>query len=128
MNIRKRLAVATAAVAMTGGLAVTPALAASGGSAPAEAAAVTCKNQPTISTGGGKLDYKECWRKYKGKAQSSTQIWLKDTKADGKCAYGKVSIGSWSHTWKACPKGKNVDGAVSGWHNGGDARVELSVR
>ncbi|MEU0602289.1 hypothetical protein ABZ484_29255 [Streptomyces sp. NPDC006393] len=132
MNVRKSLAIASATVALGGGLALaapaaqaTPA--AHGGTA--ATAAMQCKQHKiTVPSDRGAVAYWECHRTYHGHKQASTQIWVYDKKADGKCVYGTVKIGGWRHTYKACPKGHNVSGARSGWHNGADAQVIMSIR
>lgn len=81
-----------------------------------------------ITARGGAVSYWECHRTHKGKKQSSTQIWVYDKKNDGKCVYARVKIAGWKHTYKACPKNHDVSGSRSGWHNGRDAQVRMSIK
>ncbi|MEV0278185.1 hypothetical protein AB0I22_17625 [Streptomyces sp. NPDC050610] len=131
MNAHKRIGLATSTALLGAGLALAPAAGAF--AAPASSAttsvAQTCKKHSiTVPSDRGAVAYNECHRTYKGKKQASTQIWVYDKKSDGKCVYGKVKIAKWSHTYKACPKNHNVNGARSGWHNGVDAQVTMSIR
>ncbi|MGW7368124.1 hypothetical protein ACWGI8_33070 [Streptomyces sp. NPDC054841] len=131
MNACKSLALATATVALGGGLALAPAAGAaeagSGGSA--AAAAPTCRQDSiTVPSDRGAVAYWECRRKVNNTWQSSVQIWVYDKKADGKCVYGHVKIGGWYKAYKACPQGNNVRGARTGWHNGYDAQVWMTIR
>lgn len=141
MNLTKSLALAAATMTLGGGLALAPAASAAPASPapaaarataaadPSTAAAPTCRRDSiTVPSDRGAVAYWECRRKYHGTWQSSTQIWVYDKKADGKCVYGTVKIGRWSKTYKACPAGHNVNGARSGWHNGYDAQVTMSIR
>ncbi|MEU4208516.1 hypothetical protein AB0F13_00705 [Streptomyces sp. NPDC026206] len=127
MNVRKSFALATATLALGGGLAVAPA--ASAAPASTGAASQSCRQDSiTVPSDRGAVAYIECRRNNHGTWQSSTQIWVYDKKADGKCVYGTVKIGNWSKTYKACPKGNDVRGERSGWHNGYDAQVTMSIR
>ncbi|MGK5636808.1 hypothetical protein ACSNOK_00550 [Streptomyces sp. URMC 126] len=129
MSVRRSAALAATTLMLGGGLAMAPAVQAAPASAGSTAAAQRCwQDSITVPSDRGAVAYWECRRKVGSTWQSSVQIWVYDKKSDGKCVYGDVKIGSWRKTYKACPKGNNVNGARTGWHNGYDAQVTMSIR
>ncbi|MEU6406990.1 hypothetical protein [Streptomyces sp. NPDC046985] len=74
------------------------------------------------------LRYVECHRTSGGRRQSSVALWLWDNKTDGKCASGYVAIGDqWGHSWAWCSTREHSPKLISGWHNGSDAHVYLTL-
>ncbi|MYS81594.1 hypothetical protein [Embleya scabrispora] len=89
---------------------------------PAQAApSAICSGDHVITTSGGRLSYTECTE------GNSSRVYghVKDTDADGQCAYAKVQIENWVKSWKACGEGA-VTNFDTGYHSGRNAKVWLS--
>ncbi|MCM6773507.1 hypothetical protein NDR87_08485 [Nocardia sp. CDC159] len=128
MNIRNRLAVGTATVALTFGLAAIPATAMPAYSSPADSASATkCADWKSVQLAGNVagMKYQECWRTYNGKKQASGAIYLWDNKSDGKEACGKITIGNWWRDWCWGNESHHSPKYISGWHDGSDAKFGL---
>lgn len=108
--------------------AATPATAATSGEVTAQACTTKEIYVPNKPNRIVSMRYSECRRTYNGVKQSSTAMWLWDNKeGDGKCAVGRVTIGSWKHKWQWCDATKPSPKYISGWHNGADAKVTLEA-
>lgn len=72
------------------------------------------------------MSYVECQRTYHGIRQSSVAMWLWDNKdGDGRCATALVTIGNWTYSPSWCDTKRPSPKFITGWHNGGDAKVTL---
>jgi hypothetical protein len=126
MNIRSRLVLASAGLALSGTLAAVPAADAFAGepSAPTASAAQSCWSGGTHTTGGAKMQYNECRRTYNGRTQTSITIRVEDTKTDGMCGWARGEIGNTQSsaytrvTARSCTTGGWSAWTRSGWWNG----------
>jgi hypothetical protein len=100
------------------------------GGATAASAAVTEGNVGTLAcypgsirTSGASVSYTEC------NNNGSSRVWgtVRDTDADGQCAYVTVAIGTFNQDYRVCGEG-NSAGFDTGYHGGNDAQVWLSER
>ncbi len=88
------------------------------------AALVKCSKAHTIRISKGYLTYVECWKKSGSARYTKVDGRVDDTKADGKCVYGKIRIGGHVQNEKDCGAGYN--NFHTGWKRGSDAKVTLS--
>lgn len=124
-GITRKLATLAVGVAIgTGLMGAVPAGAASG---QVQAQACSKARDIRVNNNAAGLRYIECHRGSGSKRESSTALWLWDNKHDGKCAIGRVRIGSWQHIWSWCDESHHSPKLISGWHRGADAKVYLSL-
>lgn len=121
MNIRNSVVLAAAGAALAGGLGFAP-VAAAAQAVPS--AGQSCWYGGTHKITGGRMQYYECRRTYKGKTQSSIKIRVGDTRTDGYCVRGRGDIGNSKKTAghrvyvQDCSTGGWTAWKRSGWWNG----------
>ncbi|GHG54475.1 hypothetical protein [Streptomyces griseocarneus] len=93
--------------------------------------AATCEGWKTITLPGAKVEYKECHRTHAGKRQSSVSLYVWD-KIYAAEPRARVVIGAWEATYTHFnPHAPNIPRSPkydTGWHNGSDAKVTLSIK
>ncbi|MEV5237927.1 hypothetical protein AB0K89_02145 [Streptomyces cinnamoneus] len=129
-NTFQRVGLGTAALILAGTAFGGTAHAADSVSRSAAAKAATCEGRRLITMPGGEVEYKECHRTYKGKRQSSVTLRVADHEYNAS-PKARVVIGKWEATYSHYnPGGPDTQWSEkyeTGWHNGSDAKVTLSI-
>ncbi|MCA6092091.1 hypothetical protein LE181_07950 [Streptomyces sp. SCA3-4] len=129
-NTFQRVGLGTAALVLAGTAFGGAAHAADFASTSAAAKQATCEGWRLITMPGGEVKYNECHRTYKGKRQSSVTLYVADH-AYNSSPRARVVIGAWEATYSHYnPGGPDTQWSEkykTGWHNGGDAKVTLSI-
>ncbi|WP_030749630.1 hypothetical protein [Streptomyces sp. NRRL F-5135] len=133
MNVRKRCALLTSALALT-----TVAAAAPMASAAPSGAAEACTAWRTIqvNNNAGAVKYRECDRYSGSNTQTRAEFYIWDNKHDGKAAQvytatGSNVNGSWKQSWEKyyywSDESKHSPKVNTGWHKGHDVKVLLKL-
>ncbi|MFI9202968.1 hypothetical protein [Streptomyces sp. NPDC053048] len=129
-NMFQRVGIGTATLVLAGTAFGGAAHAADSASTSTAAMAATCEESRLITKPGGKVRYKECHRTYKGKRQSSVTLRVADHGYNSS-PRARVVIGAWEATYSHYnPGGPDTQWSEeykTGWHNGSDAKVTLSI-